>query len=78
MVKTCDIFGHKVELNFDKKGSTHQTTCGGFMSQIYMVVMLLVVITNFQSVTSRSQSLFYTHEYPLRENELADVEDIAI
>ena len=65
MFKTFDIFGHKVELNFDQKGSTHQTCCGGLMSQIFMLIMIITVITFFSVMSSGSQSLYYTHDYPL-------------
>ena len=42
-IKNLDIFGHRIELNFDQKGNTHQTMCGGFTSIV--VVMLLVLLT---------------------------------
>ena len=77
MMKTFDMFGHKVELNFDQKGSTHQTTCGGFVSQIFVVLISLTILVQFTVMRSRSQSLFYTHDYPLLEDEFADLEDEA-
>ena len=76
-MKSADIFGYKVELNFDKKGSTHQTCCGGLMSLVYFLLMLLVVLTNFTVMRSGSQSLFYTHDYPLKEEEFDEVAEDA-
>ena len=40
MIKNLDAFGHKVEMNFDEKGATHQTLCGGAMSCLFFVFFL--------------------------------------
>jgi hypothetical protein len=31
-IKDIDMFGHPIELNFNNKGSTHNTIVGGFFS----------------------------------------------
>jgi hypothetical protein len=42
-LKSNDFFGHKVELNFNKKGSTHNTTLGGFASILVKIALCLYV-----------------------------------
>ena len=39
-----DYFGHKVQLNFNKKGSEHQTLIGGIVS-IFINAMMIVYVT---------------------------------
>lgn len=43
-IKDIDLFGHPIELNFNKKGSTHNTFIGGFLS-IFIRFGLLVYVT---------------------------------
>ena len=38
-IKTHDLFGHKIELNFNRKGSSHNTIIGGAMSILIKVIM---------------------------------------
>ena len=42
-IKDIDMFGHPIELNFNKKGSTHNTVVGGFFS-IYIRMFLLFYV----------------------------------
>ena len=39
-VRDIDMFGHRIELNFNNKGSEHKTIVGGFFS-IYVRLFLL-------------------------------------
>ena len=32
MVREQDMFGHIINLNFDRRGDSHKTLCGGFFS----------------------------------------------
>ena len=43
--KDLDLFGFPVKLNFDEKGSTHRTCCGGLSSIIFMVLVFVVIIS---------------------------------
>jgi hypothetical protein len=43
-VKDFDLFGYPVRLNFDEKGSTHQTCCGGLASFVFLALVFTVVI----------------------------------
>jgi len=44
-VKNIDGFGYNIPINFNEKGSTHNTIAGGLLSLIYN--LLLVVFTIF-------------------------------
>ena len=46
-IKNRDIFGHRVTLNFDKKGDKHQTLCGGITTIIYFLVIALFILLRF-------------------------------
>lgn len=64
-VKNFDIFGHPVALNFDKKGSKHQTFCGGCTSYLWFIFIVVTVIIQFVVMCTNSQALYYSHEFPL-------------
>ena len=51
-IKNLDIFGHKVDFNFDKKGSTHNTKAGGFCTIFYFTVCLVLMINNLLIIVS--------------------------
>ena len=38
-----DMFGHTVNLNFDRRGDSHQTTCGGVFSIALRTFLVLYV-----------------------------------
>ena len=51
-IKDIDLFGHPIELNFNNKGSTHNTFVGGFFSIfirfalfVYVVVIVMKMLT---------------------------------
>ena len=53
VLKSQDIFGSKVRLNFNRNGSVHTTSIGGFVSIIlklmyvgYMAILILRLITH--------------------------------
>ena len=45
-LRSQDVFGHPVTLNFNKKGDAHQTGCGGFFSLIMNVTLLVYLASN--------------------------------
>jgi len=53
-----------VRLNFDEKGSTHQTCCGGLASFFFLALVFTVVIAQLVVAGSKSQSMYFSHEYP--------------
>ena len=62
--KDLDLFGFPVKLNFDEKGSTHRTCCGGLSSIIFMAIVIAVIISQVTVLTSKSQSFYSSHEIP--------------
>lgn len=46
-IRDIDMFGHPIELNFNKKGSTHNTVVGGFFSIFIKSFLLFYVIYIF-------------------------------
>ena len=49
-IKNRDIFGHKVLLNFDNKGNTHATLCGGITSIALVLVILIIAMTKWANL----------------------------
>ena len=39
-IKNHDMFGHKIEFNYNKRGSSHQTIIGGICSLIIKIMIL--------------------------------------
>ena len=42
-IKSHDLLGHRVALNFNRKGEHHNTLCGGFTSILIKMLMLSYV-----------------------------------
>ena len=49
-VKGHDMFGHTINLNFNKQGDTHQTFIGGFFSLIVKSAMTVYVLMNMKKM----------------------------
>ena len=45
-----DMFGHTINLNFNKDGDTHNTAIGGSFSTLIRIVMTLYVFMNFKKM----------------------------
>ena len=46
-IKIFDIFGHPVQLNFNKNGTTHKTIIGGFASVGFYIAAIVILLTTF-------------------------------
>lgn len=46
MVSEHDMFGHTINLNFNKEGDSHKTLIGGFFSVFIKIAMFLYVFDN--------------------------------
>lgn len=42
-MKSLDAFGHPIRLNFEQKGSTHQTLCGALFTVVFIIVALAIL-----------------------------------
>ena len=43
-IRNHDLFGHMININFNRKGSTHKTFIGGLVSIIVKVIILAYVV----------------------------------
>ena len=39
----CDMFGYRIALNFNKRGDTHVTLCGGITTIIMGIILFLYI-----------------------------------
>ena len=49
-VKSYDMFGHVITMNFNQRGNSHQTTFGGCVSIVIYVTMTVYVALNFRTM----------------------------
>lgn len=49
-VAEYDMFGHVINLNFQKEGDSHKTAVGGFFSFFIKIAMTLYVFMNFKKM----------------------------
>lgn len=56
LLRSQDLFGHPVELNFDKNEYRKKSWIGGIFSILIMMYMIVLVITNLQKLRSNSSS----------------------
>jgi hypothetical protein len=45
-----DMYGHTININFDKKGDTHNTVIGGCFSLIIKISMLVYISLNLKKL----------------------------
>ena len=48
-----DMFGHTVNLNFDKRGDAHNTFCGGFFSTVVRIFLCLYVYLLIEKLVTK-------------------------
>ena len=56
MLRSQDLFGHPVELNFDKNEYKKKSWIGGMFSILIIVYMLIFIISNLQKLHDISSS----------------------
>jgi hypothetical protein len=55
-VKNMDIFGYMVSLNFNREGTMFKTVFGGFLSILYIILLILFTglkINDLLSLTNK-------------------------
>ena len=68
-LKDQDLFGHPVELNFNKRGSQHNTVLGGIVSIVVKALMVAYVGLLFNRMliygddSFNSTSTLMNHDY---------------
>ena len=51
-----DMFGHTINLNFDKQGDSHQTFIGGIISIVVKILMFIYIGIKFDKLIYREGS----------------------
>ena len=69
-VRSKDMFGHTINLNFNKQGYTHQTFVGGFFSFIIKIAMGTYIFMNFKKL------LFYEDDSLNEEIQKLDLDQL--
>ena len=49
-IREHDMFGHVVNLNFDQRGDSHKTTCGGCGSLLLKGFLTLYIFLNIKKL----------------------------
>ena len=70
-IKSKDVFGHDVKLNFRKSNSTHKTLLGGLLSIIFYVSILGIVVNKFLAMHlhDHNQISMYISHYDVDEGD---------
>ena len=61
------MFGHKISLNFDEKGDTHRTLCGGLCSILVFIYILLLAIFSAWRIGSDEHLTKHPHYIDFEE-----------
>ena len=48
-IKSFDIFGYEIRLNFNKKGHTYTTLFGALMSLLFYLIAILSILMTLSS-----------------------------
>lgn len=77
-LRNRDLFGHPIELNYNRKGSAHQTSIGGFFS-----IMVRGVYAYYLSVLVRDMLTFdddktFEHTYTDDHSQLVAYDEVGV
>ena len=70
-VKSTDMFGHTIHLNFNKNGDTHKTFIGGLFSILIKVALAFYVYTLFKRMFLNEADSNYTRINVMNLEEVA-------
>jgi hypothetical protein len=73
LILSQDFFGHKVELNFNKKGSSHKTLFGGIISIFVEIFIVVYIYIQFKKLFLNLDDKLKSIELPLDLLELGEV-----
>ena len=68
-LRNRDIFGHQVMLNFNRKGESHNTEFGGFVSVICKTIYLMYFIYLMKKMVSYGDDNTVVFKYLMSEDE---------
>ena len=66
------MFGKPAQLNFDQKGYTHQTTCGGLFSCAYVAFMAIIFSGLFQAVSQMNLITQFQSGFRLQKDDYSE------
>ena len=68
-----DLYGHPVELNFNKKGKQHKTLIGGIFSIAVLATYYLFVYTNLKKMFWRESNSVSVDVHMLHESDITNL-----
>ena len=72
VIKDCDLFGHRVQLNFNKNGRSHNTMIGGCTSIIFYIVSIAILLSRIPDIQKPLSSVISFVEPVNQEIALSD------
>ena len=72
-VKSHDMFGHEIKLNFNRNGDSHTTILGGLVSLLVKTVMTIYIYMNIMKLVSFEDAAVETKIKNLDLVELGEV-----
>ena len=60
-LRNRDLFGHPIELNYNRKGSAHQTSIGGFFSILVRAVYIYYLSTLVYELVTYGDDKTFEH-----------------
>ena len=67
-LRSNDMFGHTINLNFNKEGDSHQTVLGGFFSIFIRIAMFIYVTMNIKKMLFHEDDSNFTEVNTLNLN----------
>ena len=73
MIRDQDMFGHVVNLNFDRRGDSHKTLCGGIFSIGLKVFLTFYVYLMLVKLVFKGNDTNFSYEGKFNLDEIGDV-----
>ena len=73
LIKSHDLFGHEVQLSFNKKGSTHNTLVGGIFSVLIKFMVLGYTALLFKKLINKEGDSYSSVNEPQNYEQLGVV-----
>ena len=74
MIREHDMFGHVINLNFDRRGDSHKTLCGGVFSIVLKSFLVFYVYLKFDMLIYNGNDTNFSYEGQLDLDVLGDVD----
>ena len=77
-IRSHDLFGHIIAINFNRKGSTHKTFIGGLISIFIKILMWLYLGSKLYAMFWRTNDTMSTVNYKLPELETLYYDELGV